>query len=132
VQQALVLLERIPDSRDKVYAAITLANLVQPVPTVDATWLEAKCPKREQVKAEELINKAVLIARRLKDTRSESFALGKLAHIYECRQDYQKALSLTRQAEWAAEQDLSAKTGLYLWGGRLDAFQGAAQTARCD
>jgi len=78
----------VPDSRDKVYAAITLANLVQPVPTVDATWLEAKC-QAKQVKAEELINKAVLIARRLKDTRSESFALGKLAHIYECRQDYQ-------------------------------------------
>jgi len=45
--------------------------------------------KARTVKAE-LINKAVLIARRLKDTRSESFALGKLAHIYECRQDYQK------------------------------------------
>ncbi len=116
VQQALVLLEHLPDSRNKVYAAIALANLVQPVPAVDATSFGNQCPKRElESKASELLDKAVLIARRLKDSRSESFALGELGHVYECHQDLSRALDLTEQAQWAAQQDLNAKDSLYLW-----------------
>jgi len=75
VQQALVLLERIPDSRDKVYAAIPwliLSNLF--LLLMQLGW-KPNVQSENKVKAEELINKAVLIARRLKDTRSESFAL---------------------------------------------------------
>jgi len=41
-----------------------------------------------------------------------------------------KALSLTRQAEWAAEQDLSAKDSLYLWSGSWTHFRAARN--RCD
>lgn len=70
VQQAVVLLEHLPDSRDKVYAAIALANLVQPVPAVDATSFGTRCPKRElESKVSQLLDNAVLIARRLKDSR---------------------------------------------------------------
>lgn len=116
VQQALVLLKRLPDSRNKVYAAIDLANLVQPVAAIDATSPLAQCPKPKlESKTEELLNIAISTARRIQDPRSESFALGKLGHVYECKQDYEKALNLTRQAEWAAEQDLKAKDSLYLW-----------------
>lgn len=116
VQQAVVLLEHLPDSRDKVYAAIALANLVQPVPAVDATSFGTRCPKRElESKVSQLLDNAVLIARRLKDSRSESFALGELGHVYECHQDLSRALDLTEQAQWAAQQDLNAKDSLYLW-----------------
>lgn len=116
LQRAIQLLAQLPDSRDRVYAAIDLANLVQPVSSSDPNFVKNQCQSIEQgSKAEGLLKVAVAIARRLQDPRSESFALGELAHIYECRKEYPQALKLTRQAVWAAEQDLNAKDSLYLW-----------------
>ncbi len=66
-------------------------------------------------KAVNLLQQAVAIAQHIGDHRSESFALGELGHVYECRQDYAQALSLTQQARLAADQNLRAKDGLYLW-----------------
>lgn len=109
LQQAIQLLTQLPDSRDRVYAAIDLANLVQSPNEGN------HCQSSELSKAEELLKVASAIARRLSDPRSESFALGKLAQIYECREEYPQALKLTRQAVWAAEQNLNAKDSLYLW-----------------
>ena len=141
VQQALVLLEHLPDSRYKVYATIEMATFVQSA--LDATSLKAQCLLTEvESKAFNLLNQAVAIAQRLKDPRSESFALGELGHLYECRQDLSRALDLTRQAELAAQQDLNAKDSLYLWqwqvgrifkaqhqeNSALDAYEGAVAT----
>ncbi|NET11119.1 MAG: CHAT domain-containing protein [Symploca sp. SIO2B6] len=61
------------------------------------------------------MNRAIAIAERIEDYRAQSFALGKLGYIYECRQDYDHALKLTKQAEWAADQALTAPDSLYLW-----------------
>ena len=119
VQEALVLLERIPDSPNKVYASIDLAELEQPVLVTSSnfTSFQAQCSPRQlnDSQSEELLKKAVFIAQSLEDSRSESFALGKLGHFYECRKDYDKALDFTKQARLAADQNLRAKDSLYLW-----------------
>ena len=112
-QQAQSLLERLPDSQVKVYAAIDLAHLLQPVIFDDSA---NQCLKPElETEAAELLKQAVSIAQRIQDRRSESFALGELGHIYECRNELSRALDLTQQAQWAADQDLLAKDSLYLW-----------------
>ena len=115
LQQTISLLERVPASQDKVYAAIDLSRLVQSdgklsfsrsciIPTI--------LPQ-----AETLLEQAAATAQQLEDGRAESFALGELGHLYECEHqpDYPKALELTQQAQIAADQDLQAKDSLYLW-----------------
>lgn len=117
LQEALTLLNIIPDSPNKVYAAINLAEIEQPVDSINYTSSQAQCQPRKlnELQAQELLQKAVYIARGIKDSRSESFALGKLGHLYECRKDYNKALDFTKQARLAADQNLLAKDSLYLW-----------------
>lgn len=134
LQNALTLFESLPDSRDKVYAAIDLAELEQPVTSSDSTSFPAQCPPRKlgDSQAERLLQKAVSIAQRLQDSRAQSFAFGKLSHLYECRQDYDKALDFTQQARLAADQNLRAKDSLYLWewqAGRILKVQGKTSEA---
>ncbi|HEY9780043.1 MAG TPA: CHAT domain-containing protein [Leptolyngbyaceae cyanobacterium] len=115
MQQALALLEEIPDSREKVYAILDLANL-QLLPAVEANGFAVECAKPEKLSQVHKLNeKAISIARHLQDSRAESFANGQLGHIYECRGDYQQALNFTRQAQWSADQKLKSKDSLYLW-----------------
>ncbi|WP_413166793.1 CHAT domain-containing protein [Capilliphycus salinus ALCB114379] len=128
-KDAFTLLETLPDSPNKVYAAIDLAEFEQPVFSNDSTFFPAQCSsiKSENSKAEELFKKAVYIAKTIQDNRSESFALGKLGHLYECRKDYDKALQLTQEARLTADQNLRAKDSLYLWewqAGRILKAQG--------
>lgn len=134
LQEALTLLESLPDSPNKVYAAIDLAELEQPVDSSNSTSFSAQCSLRklDDSQAEKLLQKAVSIAQRLQDSRSQSFALGKLGHLYECRKDYGKALEFTQQARLAADQNLRAKDSLYLWewqAGRIFKAQGKESEA---
>ena len=117
LQSALALLERLPNSFNKVYAAIDLAELEQLVYSSNSTSFQAQGLPRKlnDLQAEKLLKKAISIAQSIKDSRSESFALGKLGHLYECRKDYNKALDFTTQARLAADQKLRAKDSLYLW-----------------
>ncbi|HBY80708.1 MAG TPA: hypothetical protein DEG47_27710, partial [Cyanobacteria bacterium UBA11148] len=116
LKQALSLLKNLPDSRDKVYAAIDLAHFLQPTPLLNETYSKAQCFKSEfQSQATELLQQAVTIAQQINDNRAKSFAFGELGHHYECHQNYQQALTLTQQARLAADQDLLAKDSLYLW-----------------
>lgn len=142
VQQALILLKQLPDSPDKVYAAIDLANLIQ-FPPVNAISYLVTCPQSQgNSKALDLLVQAVSTAQRLKNFSVLSFAIGNLGHFYECRQDYQQALKLTIQAQRTAKQDLNileAQNRLFLWywqAGRIfkaqsqvfDAIKAYAQT----
>jgi CHAT domain-containing protein len=114
-QAATQLLARLPDSRERVYAAIDLARLLQPIAPTETVSL-LKCPLADQsVPAEALLQQAIAIAQRIQDPRAESFALGGLGRIYECRRDYPQALSITASARLSAEQDLQSKDSLYLW-----------------
>ena len=116
LQNALVLLERLPDSRNKVFAAISLAERLQPLTPLDITFSGTQCLKPElEEKALELLRQAAAIAKAIQDPRSVSFARGKLGHLHECRQDLSQALELTQQAQWLADQDRLAKDSLYLW-----------------
>ncbi len=132
LQEALVVLEQLPDSRDKAYAAIQLANLLQLV-TLEPADADAdpatQCPESElSPKSVELLLKAVAIAQRLQDREAESFAHGRMGHIYECRKDYQQAMNLTQQALVASATNES----LYLWAwqaGRLFKAQGRVPEA---
>ncbi len=111
-EQVRGLWDSLPDSQQKVYAAINLARLLQGTTATSPT----QCLKPEQQpSAIALLQQAVAIAQRLEDHRSESFALGELGHIFECRQDYQQALNFTQQAQLAADQNLLAQDSLYLW-----------------
>ncbi len=115
-QEALNLLESLPDSTNKVYAAIDLAELEQFAFASNSPSFQAQClPQLNNSQAEKLLKKAVSIAQSIKDSRSESFALGKIGHLYECRKDYDLALDFTKQARLAADQKLRAKDSLYLW-----------------
>lgn len=117
LQEALTLFNSLPDSPNKVYTAINLAEIEQPLSAKNSTSFQAQCLPRQlnDSQVEELLKKAVSIAQNIKDSRSESFALGKLGHFYECRKDYDKALDFTKQARLAADQKLRAKDSLYLW-----------------
>ena len=125
LQQALALLPTLPQTQEKVYAAIDLAMLQS-----DSS---PKCSKPEHHEAAiALLGQAVSIAQSLKDDRALSFALGELGHVYECRQDYAQALELTQRARWTAEQDQSAKDSLYRWEwqtGRILKAQGQLNEA---
>ncbi|MFN6498686.1 MAG: CHAT domain-containing protein [Nostoc sp. DedQUE01] len=117
IQESLELLDKLPDSMNKVYAAIDLANLpaVDEELTSPLTQCLAKL-KLPNAQAKELFNKAINISQRLQDSRFESYALGALGHFYECQEKkYQQAWELTNKAIWLADQKLKAKDSLYLW-----------------
>ena len=125
IQQALIVLESLPDSHDKAYAAIKLAGLNQLVLANTNATEEGviQCSSQSPPKSVELLNKAIKIAQRIQDQEAAALALGRLGHIYECRQDYKEALNLTQQAQLASD----AKQSFYLWkwqAGRILKAQG--------
>jgi CHAT domain-containing protein len=113
LQQAATQLTTLPKSRDRVYAEIELARLLQP--SHESAFQTACLAPNLVEKAQTLLQSAVTIAAQIQDQRASSFALGELGHLYECRGDYAQALALTEKARWAAEQHLNAKDSLYLW-----------------
>jgi CHAT domain-containing protein len=114
IEKATILLNSLSNSRHKVYGTIALANLLSSS-TNRLTGFDFQCSQQKQPQAEKLIQTAIANARQLQDNRAISFALGQLGHTYECRKNYQQALNFTRQAQWAAQQDLNSKDSLYLW-----------------
>ncbi|MEC4813513.1 MAG: CHAT domain-containing protein [Scytonema sp. PMC 1069.18] len=114
LQQSINLLERLPSDRTRVYATIDLVRLLPGV-TQDGTTNFSCINKNYPALAESLLNQAVNIAENIKDFRAKSFAQGQLGHLYECRKQYAKALEITEQARWSAEQGLKARDSLYLW-----------------
>ncbi len=115
--RVLALLEAEPDSRDKAYALINLATSLHP------TQAEGEKMK--------LLDRAIAVAKNIGDLRAESFALGSQAQIYESASQYEKAMALTGQAQFAAQQ-VSAADSLYRWqwqAGRILKATGKIQQA---
>ncbi|MDJ0509048.1 MAG: CHAT domain-containing protein [Crocosphaera sp.] len=111
-EKALKLLDKIPNSSAKIYAAINLA-LASPL---------NECPIITSLSNSELektLTEAVDNATQLKSTRIQSFSLGALAHFYECEGQYKKASKHTKSALLLAEQDRAAIDSLYLWEWQL-------------
>ncbi|NEQ98773.1 MAG: CHAT domain-containing protein, partial [Cyanothece sp. SIO2G6] len=122
-QDAVALLDLLPNSRLKAYTAIDLANLsplVQQHSETAGKLVGATCDgvvrDGDSTALEEpLLRTAIAIAQTIEDYRAQSFAYGKLGQLYECRQNYGQALQLTQRAEWAADQSLTSPDSLYLW-----------------
>jgi CHAT domain-containing protein len=116
VDRALGLWDRLPASPDKVYAAIELASL--PAASERLTAPLAQCPVQRylsNVRAQNLLEQSIILARTLQNSRVESFALGALGHFYECQQQYPKALQLTQEALQTTATSLSDRDSAYLW-----------------
>ncbi len=132
LQQATDLLQNLPNSRRRVYATIDLVHLFKSE-SDEIRSSKIACLQPEILpKAATLLNQAVTVAHQLGDFRAESFALGELGHIYECRQEYPQAMEITRKARLAAEQKIKAQDSLYLWewqAGRIFKAQGKISEA---
>ena len=114
---------RLPDSRDKVYGLIRLANLWQ------SSKLNPNVQCLPQTPAETVtfLQSAIAVSQRIRDPQAESFALGRLGHHYECQRNFTQALKLTQQAQLAAQNQSSR----YLWDwqtGRI--LQAQGETAK--
>lgn len=121
IQEALKVLSRLPDSREKVYASIRLTHLLQG--TADDSAPLGLCLQSAWPEVVALLHQAVTIAQRLNDPPAQAFALGSLGHLYECRQEFARALTLTQQAQFAAQE----LTISYVWdwqAGRIFNTQG--------
>ncbi|MEO0409712.1 MAG: CHAT domain-containing protein, partial [Cyanobacteria bacterium P01_A01_bin.135] len=122
-RQAIALLDQLPPSRSKAYATIDLATLLPltlslelPRQSLSGTVcpsIDLPAPIRAQT--ENLLQRAIATAQVTGDYRAQSFAYGKLGHLYECDLRYEKALAFTQDAEWAADQALESYDSLYLW-----------------
>ncbi|BAZ16875.1 TPR repeat-containing protein [Calothrix sp. NIES-4071] len=114
--EAMVLLDSVPDSRSKAYALINLA--------------ESLSASDSQLKIQNL-EKAIATSRHLSDQRAESFALTALGAIYEKMGNLAKAMELTQQAQFAAQQVYAADS-LYraqAQAGRIYNAQGQREAA---
>ncbi|BAY81247.1 TPR repeat protein [Calothrix parasitica NIES-267] len=114
VQDALALLENLPDSDTKVYGGIDLAYL-QRNSQGNSPFTSCSTELVLPEKSLSLLQKSVFTSKNLKDSRSQSYANGALGHFWECRGDNQKALKYTQNAILAADKNLTAKESLYLW-----------------
>lgn len=111
LQQAIALLNQLPENRDRAYAAIKLVSLLQPQAPG-----KTQCLKSEKFsQAENLLQQAIKTSQRIQNRRAESFAFGELGYLDECQGKLEQALEMTQKARLAADQDLKAKDSLYLW-----------------
>lgn len=100
------LLAAEPMSREKAYALINLAQQQLTARTLNAA--------SSNLQPATLLEQALNIARTIGDARTQSFALGSLGQLSETASDYSKAMELTRQAQFAAQQ-VNAPDSLYRW-----------------
>ncbi|MBD2341696.1 CHAT domain-containing protein [Calothrix sp. FACHB-156] len=99
-QRAKALLISAPNSREKAYGLIKLA--VEP----------GLVNSRQQLV--EILEQALVISRSNNDVTAESFALGSLGKLYQEAGEYSQAMTLTWQAQFAAQQ-ADAAHSLYRW-----------------
>lgn len=114
-RQIQVELDRIPASRDSLYARANYAIAL----------MDAPFPERSQLAATQLAM-AIRQAKHIGDRRAESYALGNLGKLYEREQQRSEATDLTQRA-LAIAQAIRAPDIAYQWQwqlGRLHAATG--------
>ncbi len=127
LKQAYALNDRLPDSRTKTYGLIRLANLWQQSAQSQGDP-NVQCLTQTPAETVTFLNQAVSVSKRLRDPQAESFALGRLGHLYECQQNFTQALNLTQRAQQAAQ----GQSNRYLWDwqtGRILQAQGKMSLA---
>ena len=121
-KQLLALVETLPDSRDKAYVLINLAQSFRHHASAgeqESRGVEGQASS--SLDAPMLLKEAVSIARNIGDRRAESFALGGLGQIYQSAGQSSDAMELTQQAQMVAGQ-ANAIDSAYRWqwqAGRL-------------
>lgn len=126
-EQAFSLWEALPNNREKVSVAIRLAKRPQPIvaagsdngapiSVIDSRSSRTLCrdigtDDRRQKRLREAVDLSIA----LDNKRLQSFAMGELGHLYECRQAYQTALDYTQKARLIANDAFAAVDGLHLW-----------------
>ena len=104
------LINQLPNSRETAYAAIALAKSYQ------TTHHDFSCDKHlDSPLVQTWLEAGRDIAVQIKDDRAQSFALGELGHLEECRGNLDYAAQLTNQAQLAASNALESNDSLYLW-----------------
>ncbi|MCV3213123.1 tetratricopeptide repeat protein, partial [Plectonema radiosum NIES-515] len=112
-QQAMLILDKEPDSRAKIYALINLAQNLEDTAKI------------------ENLSKAIAYARNIGDQRAESFALTALGEIYFSSGDFVKAMQLAQSSAFAAQQ-VNAADSLYraqVLAGRINKKSGFLKEA---
>lgn len=118
IQKAVSLTDKVTDSSTKAYAAIDLAllpsdfKITSSITQCSKTGELGKLSNTESIN---ILNKAVTVSQKIKNSRVESYAYGALGHFWECQGDEVRALKYTKQVLIAADQKLAAKDSLYLW-----------------
>ncbi|MEJ6483357.1 CHAT domain-containing protein [Nostoc punctiforme UO1] len=116
VNDALKVLELLPNSATKVYGAIDLAYLQS---DAKGTSPFTYCPNKfilPNADVLSLLQKSVSASQNLQDNRLLSYSNGALGHFWECQSEQEtEALKYTQTAIVAADNKLSAKDSLYLW-----------------
>ena len=104
------LIKQLPSSRETAYAAITLAKSYR------AAEQDFSCDRyEERAQIQTWLETSRQIAETIQDARAESFALGELGHLEECRGRLDEATRFTQQAQLAAGDALASADSLYLW-----------------
>ncbi|MEY2834258.1 MAG: hypothetical protein RLZZ574_3518, partial [Cyanobacteriota bacterium] len=96
--KAEFILSALPDSQQKVYSLIELGKLTDDYDS----------------RAESILKSAVKTAQKINHPRVTSFAYGAMGKHYEAQQQYDRALSWTKQAQFSAQQ-AQAPDSLYQW-----------------
>ena len=122
LNRALVLQTRLPDSRDKVYSLIRLANLLQQTEFNQAPGNpNVQCFSNIPTETITLLNEAIAVSQRIQDTQAEAFALGRSGHLYECQRRFPQAIKLTELAQLSAQNQGSR----YLWDWQIGRIRNA-------
>ncbi|OCR02766.1 hypothetical protein BCD67_18045 [Oscillatoriales cyanobacterium USR001] len=127
-----LLFEKLPASRNLVYAKINLAHSL--------IKIEELTGEKEQINSDrihnyqntaQLLASSVQIAQSLQDTRAESYAIGNLGKLYEQNKQWNEAKKLTDRALLLA-QSVNAADIAYQWQwqlGRIMTVQGERKSA---
>ena len=129
---ALTMLQQLPNSKTKAFAAIKLADFLDPLDVRQSPLSLSTTPPASINQARTLLEEALAIGEAINNPRITSFALGKLGSLDERSGNYAAALKKTQQARLAADQDRAAQDSLYLWEwqlGRIYKAQGNVRDA---
>ncbi|MEM7062606.1 MAG: CHAT domain-containing protein [Cyanobacteria bacterium P01_B01_bin.77] len=118
---ARATLQQLPESKAKAFAAIQLADLLDPLAVRQSQLMLSQTPPSGRVEREAaaLLEQALAIGQATQNFRIQSFALGKLGSLDERAGRYGSAIDKTQQARLAADQDRAAQDSLYLWEWQL-------------
>lgn len=119
---ALNVLQRLPDAKPKAFAAIKLADFLDPPEVRRSQRILSDTPIASaavEAEAIALLEQARDIGEAIENPRLLSFALGKLGTLDERAERYEAALEKTQDARYAADQDRAAQDSLYLWEWQL-------------